>query len=86
MITLRAEGLEPGSDVSILAGLTREELRPSGKDQANRDGQFETTVRIPEWAERGKPFYFVVEQNGRQIGLASVNEVAPATAGGAAVD
>jgi hypothetical protein len=86
-VTLSTSGLEPGAEVAILAGIDPERLRALATDQADDQGRLNAEVEIPEWAERGRPFYFAAEQNGARIGLASVNvivldQVAPAAAGG----
>ena len=86
-ITLTASGLEPGAEATILGGVDQAQMREISRVQANGEGNLEAAVEIPEWAERGKPFYFAAEANGERVGLASVNvivqdDTAPAGAGG----
>jgi hypothetical protein len=86
-ITLWTHGLAPGTQVAILGGVDLGELRPLGEAMVDDRGNLNAGSKIPEWAVRGKPFYFVAEQDGARIGAASVNvivldEVAPAGAGG----
>ena len=86
-ITLEVSGLRPASEVTIEGGVNRNQMQVMGRDRTDGNGDLRAASEIPHWAERGKPFYFAVAQDGARIGVASVNvivrdEVAPATVGG----
>jgi hypothetical protein len=74
-ITLTGTGLTPNSEVSILGGIDQAQLQPLGTGRADGSGKLDTLIKIPEWAERGRQFYFATQEDGKRVGLASVNVI-----------
>jgi hypothetical protein len=88
-VVLEAAGLTPVSEVTIEGGLDRGRMQVLGRTRTDSNGDLRAETEVPDWAERGKPFYFAVAQDGARVGVASINvivldDVAPASVGGGA--
>jgi hypothetical protein len=86
-VNLRPAGLPPSTNVLLFGGSDQNRLQQLAESQTDGEGNLAARVMVPEWAERGKPFYFAAEVEGRRLGLAGFNvivndEVAPSGAGG----
>jgi hypothetical protein len=69
------QGAQPGAPFEVSGGLDDNQLRPMGEGKADQAGTVTANPQVPEWAERGKPFFFAVDSAGKRVGTTSVNVV-----------
>lgn len=63
-VTLRADGFPPNQPVDIGFGPPSSEYEVVGNARANARGEVSTTVTVPDWAENGREYVFVVAEAG----------------------
>jgi hypothetical protein len=59
-VTLRAGGLPPGSEVEIGFGAPNTNFEILGRATVDSAGEISTTLAVPDWAEPGRGYMFVV--------------------------
>lgn len=63
-VTVRGQGLEPGSTVTIGAGPPQSEWDPLAEAEVGRNGSVESQVEIPQHAKPGRELVFVIHTPG----------------------
>lgn len=61
-VTVRARGFTPNARVEIGFGQPRSEYTVVREATTDAQGGFETTVQVPDWANRGEPYVVVVTE------------------------